>query len=185
MFGLGQMLLANHDGELDRRDWIGLALGGLALLCSGQAPPVILATGLAVWWRRGWRPAAFHTVPLGIIYAVWYVWAGVSAPERPADASGRTLPPITAGDFVHFLWTAALGVFAGLGHFLVVDWVLVADAGGGRGRGLGVDHRRGPGAPTGHARRAWPSVRGGHGRRRPHPLLDRPRRGHGPAATSG
>ena len=124
VFGLGQMLLANHDGEFDRRDWIGLALGGLALLTSGQAPPIILATGLAVLWRRGWRPAVFHTVPLGVVYGIWYVWAGASF-QNVTDATGRSVPPIRAGQYVHFLWTAIIGLFAGLGHFLVVDWVLV------------------------------------------------------------
>jgi hypothetical protein len=123
VLGLGQMLLANHDGEIDRRDWIALALGGLALLTSGQAPPIILASGLAVWWRRGWRPAAIQTVPLGIIYAVWYVWAKAGF-QYLTDSNGRTIRPITSGEFVHFLWTALIGLFAALGHFLVVDWVL-------------------------------------------------------------
>ncbi len=125
VFGLGQMLMADHDGSLDRRDWYGLGLGGLALLTSGQAPAIILATGLAVWWRRGWRQAAFHTVPLGIIYAIWYVWAK-AGPQYLSDLQGRSLPAMTAHDLIHFMWTAALGLFAGLGHFLVLDWAYVA-----------------------------------------------------------
>ena len=30
VFGLVQMILSDHDGSIDRRDWIGLAFGGLA-----------------------------------------------------------------------------------------------------------------------------------------------------------
>jgi len=124
VFGLGQMIAADHEGPLTRRDWCGLGLGGLALLTSGQAPSVILATGLAVWWRRGWRQAAFHTVPLGIIYSIWYVWAGASL-QTLASATGVTLPHPGFGDVTHFLWVAALGAFKSLGHFTVVDLALV------------------------------------------------------------
>jgi hypothetical protein len=125
VFGLGQMILADEDGPITRRDWYGLGLGGLALLTSGQAPPVILATGIAVLWRRGWRQAAFHTVPLGIIYGTWYVLAGAGyKPIRGPD--GTTLPFISAGQFLGFLWTALYGSFIALGHFLILDWALVA-----------------------------------------------------------
>jgi hypothetical protein len=123
VFGLGQMILADHEGPLDRRDWMGLGLGLLALLCSGQAPPVILATGIAVLWRRGWRQAAFHTVPLGIIYSIWYLTQH-AALGTIRTAAGQPVPGIDAGEFIHFMWAAALGLFAGLGHFPLVDWIL-------------------------------------------------------------
>jgi hypothetical protein len=71
-FGLVQMLCADHDGPIVRRDWFGLVAGLAALLCAGVAVPLIGAVGLAVLLRRGWRPALFHTVPLGVLYAAWW-----------------------------------------------------------------------------------------------------------------
>jgi hypothetical protein len=125
VLGLSQMLLADHDGDIDRRDWYGLALGGLALLTSGQAPPLILATGIAVLWRRGWRQAAFHTVPLGIIYGIWYVLAGASLHSLEVT-DGVTIPSATVGDVGHFVWTAALSLFESVGHFPIIDYALFA-----------------------------------------------------------
>ena len=36
VFELTQLLLADHDGPIDRRDWLGLAAGFSGLLCSGS-----------------------------------------------------------------------------------------------------------------------------------------------------
>src|SRR4029077_2625645 len=35
VFGLAQLLLADHDGPVNRRDWLGLLAGLAALMCSG------------------------------------------------------------------------------------------------------------------------------------------------------
>src|SRR5207244_1008934 len=35
VFGLAQLLLADHDGPLNRRDWLALLAGSAGLLCSG------------------------------------------------------------------------------------------------------------------------------------------------------
>jgi len=64
-FGLAQLLLADHEGPLDRRDWLGLGAGLLGLMCSGVAVAMIVAVGGVALLRRGVRVAAFHTVPLG------------------------------------------------------------------------------------------------------------------------
>jgi len=72
VFGLSQLILADHDGPLDRRDWIGLAAGAAGMLCSGIAVTMVIVVGIAVVIRRGWRAAAFHTVPLGLLYLLWW-----------------------------------------------------------------------------------------------------------------
>jgi hypothetical protein len=71
VFGLVQLLLADHDGPLDRRDWFALAAGAAALLCSGVAITMIIVVGIATLIRRGVRVAAVHTVPFGLAYVVW------------------------------------------------------------------------------------------------------------------
>lgn len=73
VFGLVQLLLADHDGPLDRRDWLGLAAGAAALMCSGVAVTMVIIVGIATLIRRGVRVAAVHTVPLGFVYAIWYL----------------------------------------------------------------------------------------------------------------
>ena len=78
VFGLLQLLAADHDGPLEGRDWLGLLAGFVGLLCSGVAVTMAIIVGLAVLLRRGrrgWRVAAFHSVPLGVAYVVWLRFA--------------------------------------------------------------------------------------------------------------
>src|SRR6185369_9091996 len=75
VLGLAHLLLADHDGPVDRRDWFGLAAGFLALLCSGVAVTMVVVVGLATLLRRGWRIAVLHTVPLAAVYGAWWLAA--------------------------------------------------------------------------------------------------------------
>ena len=76
VFGLVHLLLASHDGPLDRRDYCGLAAGLAGLMCSGVGVSMVIAVGAAVLIARGWRLALLHTVPLGAAYVVWYAAIG-------------------------------------------------------------------------------------------------------------
>src|SRR2546429_202207 len=76
VFGLAHLLLADHDGPVDRRDWLGLVAGFAGLLCSGVGVSMVIVVGLATLMRRGWRMAALHTGPLGLIYLVWWTSIG-------------------------------------------------------------------------------------------------------------
>jgi hypothetical protein len=71
VLGLTHLLLADHDGPLDRRDWLGLAAGAAGLLCSGIAITMVIVVGIATLLRRGVRIAAVHTVPLALMYLAW------------------------------------------------------------------------------------------------------------------
>jgi hypothetical protein len=113
VLGLGQLLLADHDGPLDRRDWIGLVLGFGALLCSGVAIAMIGVVGLATLLRRGWRMALFHTAPLAVVYVAWYLHYAGSA----AHISNGTL-------LWDWLRTGAAAAFDALGQVPFVGWAL-------------------------------------------------------------
>jgi hypothetical protein len=76
VFGLVQLIFADHDGPIDRRDWVGLLFGLLALMCSGIAVTMVIVVGIATLLRRNWRVAVFHTVPLGVVYLVWFAIIG-------------------------------------------------------------------------------------------------------------
>ncbi len=115
-FGLTQLLLADHDGGLDRRDWLALAAGLCALLFSGVGITTAVVVGVATLLRRGWRMAAFQTVPLAALYGVWYVV------ERPKTALG--VFPISNSQLAHVVydWVVrnAQRSFGALGHFPLV-----------------------------------------------------------------
>lgn len=107
IFGLTHLLLADHDGPVDRRDWLGLAAGLLGLLCSGVAVTMVIVVGLAVLLRRGWRLAVLHTAPLAVVYVIW--WFAVGRDSYTAtDPVGSTV--------VRFVGTGIGAAFDSLGQ---------------------------------------------------------------------
>lgn len=114
--GLTQLVLALHDGPIDRRDWLALGAGAVALSCSGVAPSMVVAVGVAVLIRRGWRPAALQTAPLAAMYITWYVLA---KPETRGSAP--TIEQLRA-----WVSEGVVSAFGALGHFTVVSAALAA-----------------------------------------------------------
>lgn len=119
--GLTHLILADHDGPIDRRDVLGLLAGFAAMLCSGVAVTMVLAVGLSALIRRGWRPAVFHTAPLGLLYLAW--WFAFA--DRYSLARGGS-----PGDVLRFVWTGLRTTFGEMGQLpgvgLVLGVVLVA-----------------------------------------------------------
>jgi hypothetical protein len=105
LFALLQLLLADHDGPLGRRDALGLLAGFIGLLCSGLAVTMTITVGIALLLRRGWRAALLHTVPLGLTY---FVWRAVAPKESAPDYYHAQ----SLGQVVRFI---AVGVRATLG----------------------------------------------------------------------
>ena len=107
VLGLTHLLLADHDGPVDRRDWLGLAAGMLGLLCSGVAVTMVIVVGIAVLLRRGWRLAVLHTAPLALVYLIWWFVVG-------RDAYTATDP--VASTVVRFVGTGIGATFDSLGQ---------------------------------------------------------------------
>jgi hypothetical protein len=127
VLGLTQLLLADHDGPIDRRDWLGLLAGIVGLLCSGVSVTMAVVVGIATLARRDWRAAAFHTVPLGVLYALW--WFGIARDEYTGQGLNSPLGPLLR--FVIIGFGAAFramgqlpGVGVALGALLVLGLVL-------------------------------------------------------------
>ena len=107
VFGLVHLLLATHDGPLDRRDWFGLAAGLAGLMCSGVGVSMVVAVGFAVLLARGWRLALLHTVPLAAVYLLWYRWIG------HVGYNGYRARP---GQVVSFVRSLVAASFRAMGH---------------------------------------------------------------------
>ena len=84
--GLAHLLLADHDGPVDRRDAWGIGFGLAGLMCSGVGVTMVIVVGIAAFLRRGWRAALFHTVPLGCVYVAWWFFHGRGATSIVADS---------------------------------------------------------------------------------------------------
>jgi hypothetical protein len=114
-FGLIQLLLADHDGKIDRRDWFGLLAGVAALMCSGVGLAMVAAVALCALIRRGWRAAAFHSLPLVAVYLTWWLvyaredYESTAAPLRKVASFG---------------WASVTATFDALGQFHVVGLLL-------------------------------------------------------------
>lgn len=107
--GLVQMILADHDGPRSRRDWVGLGVAMVALLCSNVATVMIFAVGLAMLLKRGWRVALFHVGPPFVVFVTWFVTKG-----RHDTGAGNPakLQPISQA--LHFASVLVTGAFESL-----------------------------------------------------------------------
>ncbi len=149
MFGLLQLLLADHDGPMDRRDWLALLAGFAGLLCSGVAIAMTVVVGLTVLLRRGWsgwRVAVFQTAPIGVAYLIWTVAA-------PKGQIVTNLRSHSLGQMIKFVWVGIQAAFGGMGQLpgvgillvvLLVVGLAVAFRSRGEGRPLFADGRAAP-----------------------------------------
>ena len=106
VFGLAQLLLADHDGPVDRRDYLAIACGVLGLMCSGLAITMVFIVGLVMLLRRGWRVALLQTAPLAAIYGVWWLAIGRQSYDTTTSSFTET---------VQFVWRAITGTFENIG----------------------------------------------------------------------
>ena len=115
--GLVHLILADHDGPWSRRDSIGLAFGFVGLLCSGLSVTMTIVVAIAVALRRGWRMAAWHSAPLALIFATWWVFYG-------RDAYTQPFPDV--GEALKFVANAVTNLFDELGQLPLVGVLLGA-----------------------------------------------------------
>ena len=106
VFGLAQLSLADHDGGVDRRDYLPIACGVLGLMCAGLAVTMVFIVGPAMLLRRGWRVALLQVVPPTAVFAVWWLWMGRDAyGARKSSVSGT----------LQFVWRGITTAFANVG----------------------------------------------------------------------
>jgi hypothetical protein len=122
VLGLVHLLFADHDGPVDRRDWLGLLAGFACLLCSSTALTMIGIVGVATLVRRSWRVAALHTVPLALVYVVWL---RAFEDERTAHGVGYSHFEVSSpGQVARFVATGVRAALRGMGQVPGAGWVL-------------------------------------------------------------
>ncbi len=92
--GLGAILLANHAGAWQWRDWGALALALFVLLWSGVAVLMVGICALVILLRRGVRPAVEFAIPPAAVYVVWAI-----AYPPPTNLAASSL-----GEFADSVW---------------------------------------------------------------------------------
>ena len=115
VFGLTHLLLADHDGPIDRRDWLGLLAGVAGLMCSGVGVTMTIVVAMAVLARRGLLIALLHSVPLGVVFVAW--WAAYGR-----DSYGTL--DLSVDAMVRFVVTGITATFGALGQVPGVGIVL-------------------------------------------------------------
>ena len=115
--GLAHLILADHDGPLDRRDAIGLLFGIAGLMSSGAGVTMAFVVGLAALLRRGWRAAAFHLVPLAVLFLAWYLVVGRDAYSPSPSSVAEVAKFVEVGVSNTF---SQLGQLPGVGIILSV-----------------------------------------------------------------
>ncbi len=147
VFGLAQLLLADHDGRWDRRDWYGLAAGAASLMCSGLGITMVVVVGVSVLLRRGVRAAAGHVVPLAGLYLTWWLAEGRPTGGHQPSISWLSL----AGRLVQWDASGGYGGFTGLGSSLIVGGAIGVALAAGlvlAWAPAGMSRLRGTGAPV-------------------------------------
>ncbi len=125
--GLAVVLLVNHQGAWNRRDWTGWALSIVGLMFSGITVTMVTVAGFTVLMRRGLRDAALTVAVPGIVYLVWFSLVGHSS----LGADRHSLNDVLA--YPDYIWTGlraaveqAVG-FPGSGPLIVLGlaaWLL-------------------------------------------------------------
>jgi hypothetical protein len=86
--GLALFLLADGPRTVTRRDWLALGLGVVGLMTSSVFVAMLVGFGVTTLVRRGLRVTVFYALPLGAIYAAWYLRYG-SDSAAPLRATAK------------------------------------------------------------------------------------------------
>jgi len=86
---LAQIVLVDHDGPVDRRDWIAVGLSLIGVMSSGFGPIFMVGVFVFLAMRRRWKALLVGLVPQGAAYAWWYLfWEKDPAKEaRPGGSA--------------------------------------------------------------------------------------------------
>jgi hypothetical protein len=83
--GMVALVLSDHDGPLDRRDVLGVALLIASLTFSGTALTMLATVAINALWHRRWPTLAAYGALPAALYGLWYLGWGRTASRLPVD----------------------------------------------------------------------------------------------------
>ncbi len=131
-FGLGQLLLSDHDATPMRRDALAVVCGVCAVLTvSSVGVAMVAVTGAAVLARRGWRAACWQMGPPLALFGLWWVTArpsnvGLGAFEAAANETSPRSDRLLALEVADWNVRSVAHTFEALGSHTIVAVLLGA-----------------------------------------------------------
>jgi hypothetical protein len=107
---LAHSLLVDHEGAVDRRDWIGAGISLIGVSSSGFGPFFAFGVGLLLVLRRRWKAAAIAVVPQAVVWSWWWLTWGADPAGGDGMASLRFIV-----HWVEFGLWSTFGSLAGTG----------------------------------------------------------------------
>lgn len=123
LLGLVALLIASVDGPFSRRDACASLVLVLALPFSGVSLTMAIVVGIAIFLRRGWKPAALIVAAPAVVYLLWYAGWGRHATAVEQDSLSTSLQK--APEFVWRGLVAAVDGVTGLAAIGPVVLVLL------------------------------------------------------------
>lgn len=120
---LAQFLLVDHDGPLDRRDFLGAGLGVIGAMSSGFGPIFMVGIFILLVLRQRWKAVVVAVLPAAVAYGWWLLtWST----DRAADArpGNRSQLPVFVVRGLNSTFEA-LTVFPGLAGIAIVLTIVV------------------------------------------------------------
>jgi hypothetical protein len=71
---LAQLVLTDHDGPVDRRDWIAVGISIIGVMSSGFGPIFMVGIFVLLAVRRRWKALVIAVGPQAVLYGWWYVF---------------------------------------------------------------------------------------------------------------
>jgi hypothetical protein len=103
-----QLLLVDHEGDVDRRDVIGAGIGVIGVMSSAFGPFFAVGMFTLLAMRRRWKAVLVAIGPQAVVYAWWLLtWA-----TDPAGDAGKP-SPLDPFRFARITLSSTLGSMAG------------------------------------------------------------------------
>lgn len=134
---LAQLVLVDHDGPVDRRDYIAVVVSLIGVMSSGFGPIFMVGVFVFLAMRRRWRALLVAVVPQAVAYAWWFTfWEKDPAKEARPGGSAQIPAFVARGIGATFDGLVSLPGLAGVA-MLATLVVAVSGRFGSRVRAVG------------------------------------------------
>jgi hypothetical protein len=135
---LAQFLLVDHDGPVDRRDWIGSGIAVIGVSSSGFGPFFAFGVGVLLAVRGRWKAAAIAVVPQALVWSWWWLtWGADPAGEQGSGTLTDVARFVRLGLVSTFASLTGIGMLAGAGILLTLA-IVVWPRTGARRRAIAI-----------------------------------------------